>query len=266
MKPTEIAYRVTPRPIKDSVKALLDRVQRWSFRRQLRQGSPLIIYQMGKVGSSSIYESLKRHYNGPVFHAHSLSPRVAEKTHRWLHQWTVVEKQPARVISLTREPISRNISEFFQNLEVFIDESPANIQQSPEELQNTFLAKHWHDWSLNWFDTEINANFNIDVYEKAFPQTGTCQYSRENIELLVLRSELDDEDKITAICNFLSLDRFKLVNKNIGQQKEYSQTYKLFLENVRFPREYIDMICESKYFRHFYSTEEIAAARERWSA
>lgn len=96
--------------------------------------SPILVFQMGKVGSSSVFESLK--YLGlknPIFHIHYLSPSGIEHVERSNSGQTprhilesrylrnVLEKghpgQKWKIVSLVREPITRNISAFFQNID-----------------------------------------------------------------------------------------------------------------------------------------------------
>ena len=43
-----------------------------------RSMAPIIVYQMGKVGSSSIRDSLKSSGVHPVFHVHRMNPRNIE--------------------------------------------------------------------------------------------------------------------------------------------------------------------------------------------
>jgi hypothetical protein len=102
---------------------------------------PLVIYQMGKVGSSTVRRSLEAvKLDMPIYHTHFLTENLLnlyEKKRRilfgtereselkriWLNQY--LKKQILkrtggrkwRIISLVREPIARNISGFFETLE-----------------------------------------------------------------------------------------------------------------------------------------------------
>ena len=116
-----------------------------------------------------------------------------------------------------------------------------------------------------WFDESILANFGIDVFATPFPENGISTYSHKNVKLLVMRSEIGDHDKVKAIEDFLGLTRFKLQNINIGEEKDYSMTYKAFKRKVLLPSDYVTRMCESKYFNHFYSQEVIDAIRKKWS-
>ena len=170
-----------------------------------------------------------------------------------------------KVISLTREPIGRNISAFFHNFERDTAGPYADSKFSIEELRSLFLSNHDHEFPLKWFDKTIPHNFDIDVFSRPFPPYGFTTCSNGNVSLLVVRSEIPDSEKVTAIKEFLGFREFQLVNTNIGSRKNYAETYRAFSENVRLPSEYVAKMCESRYFTHFYDQTAISTARQKWS-
>jgi hypothetical protein len=254
--------RVIPKSAKRFIRKWIDKI---SFELKLRVATPVIVYQMGKVGSSSVYNSLLKRYAGVVLHAHSFSPDHEDPQIRRLYQWAISKSKPLNVVSLTREPIGTNVSSFFQNFEKFTGEPYANANLSLDELRGMFLSNYWHDIPLDWFDKNILANFGIDVFATPFPDKGISTYSHNNVRLLVMRLEIDDNEKIKAIGDFLGLADFQLRNTNIGEENEYAKTYKSFRNSVKLPPDYIARMCESKYFNHFYNKETIEAAKKRWS-
>ena len=105
-------------------------------RRWCRISKPVLVYQMGKVASSSVYLSLEKTTDFDVFHVHRLNPEnIAkvreehvqrgdsppnEKKGLYLYENLIrTRKTHTKIISLVREPIARNISAFFQNLQLF---------------------------------------------------------------------------------------------------------------------------------------------------
>lgn len=257
-----------PEPIVTLIKVLLgftQPIQRMIFEVKLGQKTPILVYQMGKVGSSSIYSSLVKLYPGLVVHAH----HFYKDHHRWdvrrLYQWAVVEKNPIHVITLTRSPIDRNVSAFFQNFEKCTGISYENIESVEEKIGQLFLDKYKHDIPLVWFDENIKENFGIDVYEKPFPTCGITSYEKNNVRLLVMRLEISDEEKVNAVNKFLNSQDFCLVNTNVGDAKIYADTYKKFKGKVRLPESYLNKMCASKYFNHFYSPDAIEASRVKWA-
>ncbi|HWQ93116.1 MAG TPA: putative capsular polysaccharide synthesis family protein [Clostridia bacterium] len=237
---------------------------RLAFERALRQAIPVLVYQMGKVGSSSVRWSLLQQYPGAALHLHFFAPDHPDYQVRRLYRWAIAERRPVNVISLTREPIGRNVSAFFQNFKRDTGVPFAQSTFSLRELRTLFLSKARHDTPLVWFDRHTFRHFGIDVFETPFPESGVALYTRHNVRLLVLRSELADDQKEAAIREFLALPGFKLQNFNVGAQKEYAATYKAFRAQVTLPPDYVERMCQSKYFNHFYDRTTINAVRQRW--
>lgn len=250
---------------------LPNRLLKVFFDQTLKHGlsiPPVLIYSTGKVGSTSILKSLRKHYQGVVVAGERwFTPR--HKVHRYLYDWSIVRRMPLKVISMVREPVSLNISRFFQNLEhdriAGISYSDS-LNLSTEQLAAIFLStfKH-HEKPLTWFDTQMKPTFGIDVFSKPFPQSGTCIYRNNNIELLVMRSELPDAEKAKAIASFLDLDCLEIQRKNVGEEKRYAKAYVDFKCKVRLPADYIQKMTSSKYFNHFYGEESIDSVIDRWS-
>jgi hypothetical protein len=95
------------------------------------QGHPIVIYQMGKVGSTALRASLSR--NSLVFQLHSLLPAKVEYIRQQLIRQGLgvpvhigqsqyfldkylVSGEPLTIICPIRHPLDRNISAFFQQL------------------------------------------------------------------------------------------------------------------------------------------------------
>lgn len=182
------------------------------FKRYLKSNIPVLVYQMGKVASSSVTESLLRHYSGVVLQAHYFSPNHKDWRVRRLYHWVMSEAKPLNIISLTREPIGRNVSAFFQNFEKHTGVPYHMANYSLEELKAIFLEKFPSQRPALWFDRNIKKNFGIDVYVNSFPKCGCATYDHKNIRLLVMRSELNDNEKVKVIRDFLDLNEFQLVN------------------------------------------------------
>lgn len=233
------------------------------FGAALKKCPPILVYQMGKVGSSSVYFSLKKAYSGVVLHTHELSADHENPLIRRLYRWVVEQKHPVYVISLTREPMIKNVSGFFHNYERYMGE-----RYSPhadlERVRDAFLDRYVHDNVLTWFDDHILRNFGLDVFQTAFPSSGILEMCHEQLRLLILRSELADPEKEQAIQAFLGLGSFRLKNRNIGAKKYYADLYRDFVGSVTLPEEYRNRMAHSKYYQHFYDAESIEAECRRW--
>ena len=226
---------------------------------------PVFIYQMGKVGSMSIFDSLRKQYKGIAIHSHSFSKEHSTPLVRKLYQHSIEKGKPLKVISPIREPIGRNVAAFFENFEEITGEKYESSAFKLDELKTFFLERYNHSIPLKWFDNHILSNFGIDVYATPFPEEGYAIYQKDNIELLVIKINLPDEIKSNVLAEFTGLEKFTLFPSNIGHNKEYASTYRDFVNNVKFPEAYLNSMCDSKYFSHFYSPEAIKAVRDKWS-
>lgn len=237
----------------------------WKVNGRLKH-TPIIIYQMGKVGSTSIYKSLKSQYPGVVFHGHSFGSQHYDARIRFLYHWAINNKKPIFIISPTREPIGRNISAYFENFERQMKQKFTNNNFTLTEVVENFFSTYDHTIPLTWFDRHIFNNFGIDVYKQPFSiNDGYSTYKHNNINLLVLHIELSDEKKEHVIKEFLSLQEFDLKNDNVATNKEYNSLYNDFKNSAKIPLEYINSMTSSKYFMHFYGEEAMHKANKKWS-
>jgi hypothetical protein len=272
--------------------------------RQLAKQTQLIlVYQMGKVGSSTVVRSLEArdmlavnvHTFDPyflkrgqkIFKAEFKATGAQAKT-LWDQQLIrrrlrrLQHREPVKIITLVRDPVARNISHFFQWPNMIMEPANGGLHlRSPvfkydrnfkadcaeKELAALFMT-HFklHDRPLNWFDIELKPNFEIDVYNSKFPRKEGYQILRKgNTEVMVIKLEKLNEVAKTAFKAFLGIESFELNAVNIGQEKKTSGLYRRYLETIRLPEEYLDGMYNSKYCRHFYGKEEIETFWERWS-
>jgi len=225
--------------------------------RLLKAARPLLIYQLGKVGSSSLEQSLDRAWPGFTVHAHSMIPHDGETLElTGMREFVVKKQKPLLVVSLVREPISRNVSAFFENFDRELDKVGDRQNLSIDRMIEIFLAKYPHDMPLTWFDDHMKPDCGIDVYQHPFPSTGVQVIEQGHVRLLLLRMELDDPIKESAIKDFLGLKEFQIKRFNDAGQKAYVETYRLFREKFIPPDSYIEKMYESRYFKHFYADQK----------
>lgn len=245
------------------------------------RSTPIIVYQMGKVGSSAVRESLKNQGFSSVFHAHLMNPTHIQRVRqeylahsarapnewkgRMLYNSIVRGGKRAKFISLVREPLGRNISAFFQNFKRFTGTEYDQASFMIDELADIFIKGYEHTVPLTWFDWEVKPVLGIDVYQHPFPQDkGWLTIKKGSFELLILKLEIDDSRKERALADFLGVSEFRLVRANVAREKKYAKTYQDFLRSIKLPESYVEIMCNSEYIRHFYSEAEIEAIRARW--
>lgn len=250
--------------------------------------SPIIVYQMGKVGSSSLYAGLRALcLNVPVYQCHMLNnlDAIEKSVHkkypaappvlpqvelgRALRR-EIEQKKGTRwhLISMVREPVARNVSAFFQNIKNILPdayEQLANDTLNVAWLRNEFLTRYDHSAPANWFDSQMRDFFNIDVFATPFPVERAYQtYTGPNARLLLLRYDNLNERITPALSEFLGLDDFTLPRANVADDKEYRDLYRRFLETP-LPMDYVTQMYETRFAKHFWTDAERAAFTAHWT-
>lgn len=242
-------------------KNLRKNIKRFFLARKLHKATPVFIFQMGKVASSSIHYSLKKQYPGAVGHAHHIGGTnwASELFYNWYKRGNEI-----KIISPVRDPIGRNISSFFQQYSDYTKKEFEQLNLDAEKLIDEFINQYPHDVPLTWFDDNIKKYFSLDIYDTKFSDTGSKIYSSNNVSMLVFRIDLDDSLKEKAIQEFLEFKSFKLCNKNVSSNKEYYEMYKKFISTIKLPEAYLSKMKKSRYFNYFYSKEEIDRMISKW--
>lgn len=269
-------------------------LDRWRGRR------PLFVHQMGKVGSTTVVNSLLpylRHPKRVIHQTHFLSPegiafvegleiaghgdwhRLPAKTKRFLIKSRVLgqvlrhgflAQDTREVITLVREPVATNLSGFFHNADWWPPALIAQCRQRTsgwqEALLAHFLADYPHETPLRWFDMELKPIFGVDVYATPFSyEQGYQIYRSAQTHLLLLKLETLNTSAAEAFQMFMGIANFQLMKTNRAEDKWYADLYQDFTQNLMLPTTYLDTIYESRYARHFYSTAERTGLRARWS-
>ena len=185
----------------------------------------------------------------------------------------------AKIVTLVREPVSRNVSAFFDLLEVnnagsgerHTVKSGYGFEvvvdaKNPQELEALFLEKFDHETPLVFFDREFKGELGIDVFSGEFPTSKGYQIiENEKAQVLLLRLEDLNKCGPGAFKEFLDIDGFSIVKANVGNEKPYNNIYRNFLNTAVLPQSYLDEMYNSKYTRHFYSSKEISRFRAKWN-
>ena len=247
---------------------------------------PIIILTPGKVGSSSVYFTLKKELKHPVFHIHNFSKEGIEKSIRD-HIHSNRKSKPLHlivskflrnklkfytgklyIISIIREPISREISSFFQNTDQYKDILENKKLEIDVQIAQQILSKKFEsnicEELKGWFDLEIKSNFEIDVFANDFENNYAITKNKNN-HLLLLKMEDLDTIFPSAIKEFLKLESpLKLQKANVSNNKHYAETYKNIKENVKLDQETIGQIVNSTFFQHFYLQDK-SEVIDKWS-
>jgi hypothetical protein len=272
--------------------ALLWRRRLWRlYREEVRRcvessATPVLVYQMAKVGSSTITWALREIEGLHVFQFHLLHPdnlrrlrAGLRKRGRWLarlqsdmdvrgpvyYRGLIKPGLKAKVITLVREPVGRNCSFYFQNLDVLWQTEAAHERVEMSRLAGEFHHRFDHRGCLNWFDREFKPVLGVDVYAHPFPHDeGHMRIDAGRYDILVMRTDLEDASKKKCVEEFLGIEGLSLAPKNVGSHKPYSAAYRKFLDALELPESYVDEMLDSKYTRHFFAPQEIDALRAKW--
>jgi hypothetical protein len=243
---------------------------------------PVLVYQMGKVASMTITETLSSNKDFCTFHVHRLDPENIARFYKNRKGWSNVEQvrnrlEPliynkiikpgfkAKIITLFREPISRNVSSYFHSLDFVWNMEKAHEKVSLDKLIEGFFDKHIHYIPIKWFDYEFKPVLGINIYDYEFPKDlGYLQIKKDPYEALIMRYDLDDKIKESCIAKFIGQNIPIVLPKNVGEVKDYGAVYKQFLSSITFPESYVNEMLDSQYARHFYSTQEIDKYKNKW--
>jgi hypothetical protein len=262
---------------------------------------PLLVYQIGKVGSKTVTESLKQiKLDRHIYHFHHLSPEILDRFERqrkprfpednsihyvWKcqHVRRLIEQglngDKWKIITLVRDPIARNLSDFFQNVEVErLAEGQYRLRSTGYDFEvivknndvaefiQLFFERYEHEIHTFYFDREFKGVLDIDLFAAEFPtKKGYKIYREKKADILLIKLEHLNKCAAPAFKEFLNIDNLTLVHENVGNQKDYAEAYRLFKEAIVFPEAYLDKMYLSQYARHFYSEAELKAFRAKWA-
>jgi hypothetical protein len=241
----------------------------------------ILVYSMGKVGSTTLKNALELKFPWiPVFHIHFLSDEWLRKRLPALPGFFQAQIRNAeaffefrkanpdrrlKIITLVREPVSREVSDVFENWKGFF--GTRTIEDAGEERILQHLREGTYEYVLGWFDTEFKNWSGIDIYSHAFDrEKGYSIWNFPEFDLLAIKLEkLSEagEEATKALCGFPILIR---ESANKSTEKAGSGIYKSVMKKFREPAGRLDPLYQSKYMQHFYTEEEIAAFRRRWIA
>lgn len=263
-----------------------------------KSSGSVVVHQMSKVGSQTVVASLRQSLSDyAIYHTHFLSQgglkwlenfvrerwgKITVPTHLW-HGLFVRDRLynnpksgKLKIVTLVRDPVIRNISEFFQELDVHMAYpykeklASVGIEGVTDELEKELLDKlnHSIDWKqpYPWFESEIKSPFELDIFKLKFNRlAGYGIYSEGNIDLLLIKLERLSECCEQAFREFLGVEDFSLVNKNVATNKYYSDAYRNILKRLIIPAEKLEGWYSAGQLRHFYADDEITHFIDRWS-
>ncbi|MCI8454243.1 MAG: hypothetical protein HFE84_06485 [Lachnospiraceae bacterium] len=249
---------------------------------------PILVYQNGKVGSSTVSESL---WNAGVKNVHihrfffkndivgrlilgDEQEKLAAGTNIFRFQDAEYvrrvksEMKHKKIITMVREPIAVDLSTVFQwigtgETKRYFAEQLRQGRTFPQAV--TGLMIKIQNRLFDWFEEELKELCGINVL--AFPfdkEKGYTIISENSVELLLMKAE--SLPKMTEIIrDFTGSRQLVLLNANVGSEKSYAHLYKEVKKRLVLPKEYVEHYYDhNPYMDHFYSKEEQEHFLDQW--
>lgn len=214
----------------------------------------VLVYQMGKVGSTALETALPN-----AIHFHNLyrlaasdvyvpiaTPNLVEKAKRKsgriLKRSLVRRYSSRKIVCYVRQPADRNISMFFQDLPGYLVKAEhgfprgfatrltANRDDTGiDHLVNVFRQCFDHRSPDKWFDQELRRLTGIDVFSHPFDHAkGFAAISEGGWHVFIGRIESLSEH-IGDLEGFLGHE-LALTARNVASEKWYGCVYKQFVQ------------------------------------
>lgn len=250
----------------------------------------ILIYTMMKTGTISLRTALEKSLGELQYTLHSMqnisgfkqrpyanfidlnntSISLYHKKAVELTKKRLKEEKEVKIISLVREPVSRNISFMFFTLPILLGANAGLLNPKKEKyayieiFEDLYYQMINHDYFLNWFDIEIKQSLGIDIYKYAFDkEKGYLVIEEDNIKLLVLKLEKLNECT-SVIKEFAGVDKFELEKENSSDNYWYKPIYDNFKKKFIPNEEHLQKLYESKFMKYFYTEKEIEAFYKKW--
>lgn len=278
------AIRSLGRPLRRS-SSIVDRTMTRRETARTMTQDPIIIFSMGKTGTSALTHAIVSATDRPVLKAHALSAdgiaRRLEKAQRLSvnrrprHLWqceqiaqSLCSPKRWRLLSAVRDPIAMATSDHFYGLSRQVatgqpvwmaGDLDDHARAIEDNLRTNFIER-------DWFREELLSETGINVYETPFPtEVGVTTLRNANFCALILRAE-----NITDVGAHAVADHFELAHPlNITRQNRTASSvdspYDDFRQHGELDPRVVQEVYQTPMARHFYSGEELSAFTSRWT-
>lgn len=228
----------------------------------------ILIYQMGKVGSTSLENSLPESLHFHTLYGNSpCRPHLKQRRRGIIRTFegfvsdftkriAIRLRKEVKIVSIVREPFSRDISMFFQDLPYWMCEHIGKINLDTRAEGFDILIDSFNDsydwkYALTWFDKEVKRLTKIDVYKHEFDKkTGISLIRKGKYQLLLVKMESLNNN--TEVLSSFTKAKLQLTDTNRAQNKWYAPIYRSFKSTFIPSKHYKDTVINSKLYRHFY--------------
>jgi hypothetical protein len=280
------SLRAVGRPLRRS-SATVDRAMTQRETQRVMQRDPIVIFSMGKTGTTSLAAALEHAARRPVVKAHALSDAgidarlakadrlaiVARPRFLWSCQEIARSLHTGGtwdILCGVREPVALAVSDHFYGLQLqqeqghrpwIADDNPAaHVEAIEQNLRDNFI-------NTDWFNSELRTVTTIDVYDTPFDSSvGHAHYEADRFRALLVRAEDLPRVGGPAVADFLGLNESPAIgHRNSGTSNDPDSPYRRFVERGALSPELVDEVYATKMAQHFYTDEERATFRRRWT-
>jgi hypothetical protein len=260
--------------VKQHIKALIQLYKKY------RDPDTIFIYQMGKVGSTTLEHALPNSVHIHNFYSKNhpcqtrlkglagfgwryYIKRLQQESELAVMRLAFRMRKHTKIITLVREPLGRNVSMFFHDLDCYLFALYTNCDrtafppvatrsQDPAVLQEAFEKHYVHNYPLTWFDDELKRMTGVDIYAQPFDhQTRVAQFHNGRFSILCLDiAVLSQSEK--QLSEFLG-KAVRLERANDAQKKWYAALYQQFKHDYRPSAELVKRMKNNKYYQHFFA-------------
>ena len=204
----------------------------------------ILIYQMGKVGSTFIEKNLNNtanihtlYSNHPCPYNHSVGYLAVrrwctEKIYEIIKKTIIKSRKKTKIITIYRDSAERNISMFMQDFPFWytlaMRDGIINGKMEDKDLPYTiFKRKFPHEYPYSWFDKELKRLTGIDISNKIdeIIKNSTTEIETKKFNILIINyNDINNKETISAIENFCSA-KIEIKGANASKDKWYSPIY-----------------------------------------
>lgn len=228
----------------------------------------LFVYSAPKVGSTSIVSSFRLFGIDKldIIHIHdeemlNVLVKVKDVSINEIILFNKYLGKDVYVINVYRSPIERKISSFFEkigslhfNVEDF-KVNQYNINKVIKRFNNIFPWLGVGDHFIDKYNIQIPNNFDyINKY---------LLINENGIKYITLRLK-DSNDWGRILTNIFGFE-IKIIKDYESSKKPIKDLYSLFKKNYKIPINFLNEIINDKYFKYYYSQNEIDIYYKLWN-
>jgi len=169
------------------------------------------------------------------------------------------DKKDWAVIHLARDVIARNLSAFWSFF--YFRNRITSGEPELSTFEGRFLEELDHLSGASFIKDEIEPFWRIEIMANRFQPP----YTVYGDQVAILRYE-DFDCKNDLLRDFLGAEpNIEPPIIHCSGDAGDANDYKVILDTIRLPVEYVNLMYDTPYMRTFYSEEEISVLKERWT-